>query len=142
MTATTNATCRIGAAALAGGLLLLAGCATAFVAEAPSGRFDLVQVEGRALPYERSEGACRRRIEGGRFELDSIVRRFALELRGHSSCTGAETVRESGAYLRSGGRLTLETDGAARRTFTATETGRSVSLERGGLRFRFLQPRR
>jgi hypothetical protein len=118
-------------------VLSLAGCETAFVGEAPSGRYELVRVDGRALPFARSVGGCSRTVTAGHFELDSVARRFGLELSGTDSCAGAASVRESGTYLRRGGTLTLETEGPARRSLTAFESGRTVSLRHEGLALRF-----
>jgi hypothetical protein len=141
MTGLTTATCRIGAGFLAAGLTVLAGCETAFVGEAPSGRYELVRVEGRALPFERDRGACRKTVSGGHFELDSIARRFVLDLRAVNSCGGSGTVRETGSYLRRGGTLNLETEGATPRRITARESGRTVSLAHDGLDLRFTRSR-
>lgn len=131
-----SAPARLAAAA---GLLLLAGCETALVGEAPSGRYELVRVEGQALPYARDRGGCRQIISAGHFELDPIARRFAMELDTTSSCAGGETIREAGTYLRRGGTLTLETDGPFPRSFAASESGRTLSLSHRGLALRFAQ---
>jgi hypothetical protein len=121
--------------------LLLAGCETAFVGEAPSGRYELVRVEGRPLPFERDLGACRKTVSGGHFELDSIARRFALDLRTANSCGGSGAVRETGSYLRRGRTLTLETESPAPRRIMAHESGRTVSLAHDGLDLRFTRSR-
>jgi hypothetical protein len=120
-------------------LLLLGGCETAFVGRAPSGRYDLVQVNGRPLPYARPAGECRQYVAGGSFTLDSIARRFEIAVDRHGSCGGA--IQLSGSYLRSAGRLTLEAEGPGAATLIATESGRSVTLTYDGLRLRFTQPR-
>lgn len=127
-------------AALAAGLLSLAGCETAFVGDAPSGRYELLRVEGRALPFTRMASGCTETVSGGHLTLDSIARRFEMEVARSSSCTGAAPVRETGTYLRRGGTLTLETEGAQPRSLTAYESGRTVSLEAGGLSLRFTRP--
>jgi hypothetical protein len=124
-------------AGIAGAMLSLAACETAFVGEAPSGRYDLVRVEGRALPFARNVGGCSRTVTAGHFDLDSVARRFQLELSGTDSCAGSASVRESGTYLRRGGTLTLETEGPAPRALTASESGRTVSLLHDGLALRF-----
>lgn len=117
--------------------LSLAGCETAFVGTAPAGRYELVRVEDRALPFARDLGGCRQTISAGHFELDPIGRRFEMELRAASSCAGAGTIREAGTYLRRGGTLTLETDGPAPRSYAAAEGGRTISLTHRGLALRF-----
>jgi hypothetical protein len=122
-------------------LLLLAGCETAFVGEAPSGRYELVRVEGRAPPFERDRGGCRQTVSGGHFELDSLARRFVLDLRAANSCGGSATIRETGSYLRRGGTLALETESAPARRITARESGRAISLAYDGLDLRFTRPR-
>lgn len=127
-------------AALAAGLLLLAGCETAFVGDAPSGRYELVRVEGRALPFTRDVGGCRETLSGGHFNLDSIARRFEMEVARSGSCAGAAPLRETGTYLRRGGTLTLETEGTAPRSLTAYESGRTISIDAGGLSLRFTRP--
>jgi hypothetical protein len=128
---------RLALAAVA--VLLLAGCETAFVGRAPSGRYDLVQVDGRPLPAERRVGGCSQHVAGGSFTLDSIARRFEIAVDRHGSCGGA--IRLSGSYLRSAGRLTLEAEGPGAATLVATESGRSITLSYDGLRLRFTQPR-
>lgn len=135
-----SATYRMGVGALAG-LLVLAGCETAFVGEAPSGRYDLVRVEGRGLPFARDAGRCRTTISGGHFELDSLARRFVLDLSAANSCGGPATMRETGSYLRRGGTLTLETEGPAQRRIVARESGRTISLAYDGLDLGFIRPR-
>jgi hypothetical protein len=127
-------------AALAGALLLLPACETAFVGDAPSGRYELVRVEGRALPFTRNVGGCSETVSGGQFDLDSIARRFEIEVARSGSCAGAAPLRETGTYLRRGGTLTLETEGAAPRSLTAYESGRTISLSAGGLSLRFTRP--
>ena len=123
--------------------LLLAGCETAFVGRAPAGLYQLVEVNGQAPPATSDPaGQCPETIEGGHLELDSIARRFelALQRRGPCIAAGQREVRESGSYLRRGGRLELETGStAAPRTLVASETGRTISLGYGRLRLRFRQ---
>ncbi|HEX8653810.1 MAG TPA: hypothetical protein VF693_01120 [Allosphingosinicella sp.] len=126
--------------------LLLAGCQTAFVGRAPSGRFALVEVDGRPLPYRVDPAShCPVRIDGGHFDLDSVARRFEMVLERSGPCAGlaADTVAR-GSYLRRGGRLDLEVEapGAARRELVASESGGSVSLSYDRLRLRFRQAAR
>lgn len=121
--------------------LLLAGCETAFVGRAPSGRFALVEVDGRAVPAAAAPGqGCGPAIHNGWFDLDSLARRFEIYLQHRDSCSGqvVREIRESGSYLRTGGRLTLETSDARR--WIATEGGRTVSLRFDGRRLLFRQP--
>jgi len=131
---------------LAAAALLLAGCETAFVGRAPSGRFTLAEVDGRAVPpAPASPPACAPVVHNGWFELDSIARRFELYLQHRNSCTGAvaRETRESGSYLRDSGRLMLEAvsaDGETRR-WTGSELGRQVNLTYEGDRLTFRQPR-
>lgn len=134
---------------LAAAALLLGGCQTAFVGRAPSGRFELVEVNGRALPYSPDPFIhCPVRIDGGHFDLDSVARRFEIVVERSGRCAGlaADTV-ERGSYLRRGGRLDLETEApaGARRALVANESGGSISLVYDRLRLRFRQgtrPRR
>jgi len=131
---------------LAAATLLLGGCETAFVGRAPSGRFDLVEVNGRPLPFSIDPAShCPVRIEGGRFELDSLARRFEMVLERSGPCAGlaADTV-ERGSYLRRGGRLDLETEApaGARRALVASESGGAISLAYDRLRLRFRQAAR
>jgi hypothetical protein len=118
--------------ALAAGALLLAGCETAFVGRAPEGAYQLVQVNGNALPY----GQCPGRISSGQFDVDSVARRF--EMRLDRGCPSASETVERGSYLRRGGRLELEAGG---RTLEAWESGGTITLSYEGLRLRFRKPR-
>ena len=132
--------------AAAAALLLLGGCHTAFVGRAPSGRFQLVEVNGRALPFAVDPGSrCPVRIEGGHFDLDSIARRFEMVLDRSGPCLGisGDTV-ERGSYLRRGGRLELEAaqPGGSARALVASESGGSISLVYDRLRLRFRQAAR
>lgn len=133
-----------GAAAAA---LLLGGCETAFVGEAPGGRYALVEVNGGLLPHvDNSIGSCPARIEAGHFDLDSVARRFVMELDRTGPCPAAAVdVREEGSYLRRGGRLELEAaaaPGSTRRALVATESGSTISMTYDGLRLRFRQAAR
>ncbi|MEA3042111.1 MAG: hypothetical protein QOC65_1600 [Sphingomonadales bacterium] len=131
---------------LAAAAMLLGGCQTAFVGPAPSGRFALVEVNGRALPYRVDPANhCPVRIDGGHFELDSVARRFEIVLERSGPCAGlaADTI-ERGSYLRRGGRLDLEIEapGGARRELVASESGGAISLSYDRLRLRFRQSAR
>jgi hypothetical protein len=132
--------------ALSVAALLLDGCQTAFVGRAPSGRFELVEVNGRAPPFTVDPGHhCPIRIDGGHFDLDSVARRFEIALERSGPCAGlaADTV-DRGSYLRRGGRLDLEIEaaGGARRELVANESGGSISLAYDRLRLRFRQASR
>jgi hypothetical protein len=128
---------------LAAAAMLLGGCQTAFVARAPSGRFALVEVNGRSLPYQVDPAShCPVRIDGGYFDLDSVARRFEMVLERSGPCAGlAADMIERGGYLRRGGRLDLEVEapGGARRELVASESGGSISLSYERLRLRFRQ---
>ena len=125
------------------GAALLASCETAFVGRAPSGRFDLVEVNGRALPQERRTAAgCRATVTSGFFDLDALARRFEMRLGERNSCSAAawQEERVAGSYLRRGSRLALEAEGG--RSWTATESGSSIALDYEGARLRFRQSER
>jgi hypothetical protein len=133
--------------ALSVAALLLPGCETAFVGRAPAGRYELVEVNGRAVPHERRTAAgCSATVESGHFDLDALARRFELALRERGECWGGNVheSRENGTYLRRGGRLTLEALDAEgrRRTWIASESGDAVALEHQGMRLRFRQTER
>jgi hypothetical protein len=125
---------------LAAAALLLGGCQTAFVGRAPSGRFALVEVNGRGLPFQIDPAShCPVRIDGGHFDLDSVARRFEMVLERSGPCAGLAADRvERGSYLRRGGRLDLEAEasGGERRELVASESGGSLSYDRLHLRFR------
>lgn len=128
-------------AALGAGALLLAGCETAFVGRAPSGRFDLVAVNGGGLPATPDPGHhCPETVESGHLDLDSVARRFELVLNRRGPCiaAGRRTLRETGSYLRNGPRLELEAASGGR-GWTATESGNSLSLRYEGMGLRFRQ---
>jgi hypothetical protein len=126
--------------------LFLGGCETAFVGEAPGGRYELVEVNGRALPHvDAGVAACPVTIAAGHFDLDSLARRFEMMLDRSGPCPAAavDTV-ERGSYLRRSGRIELEAaapGGATRRLF-ASETGSTLSMDYDGLRLRFRQAAR
>lgn len=128
---------------LAAATLLLAGCETAFVGRGPSGRYALVEVNGRPLPYSHDPAShCPIRIDGGHFELDALARRFEMLLDRSGPCAGISgDVVERGSYLRRGGRLDLEAtpEGGTPRALVAREGGRSISLDYDRLRLRFRQ---
>ncbi len=128
-------------AALAASALAIAGCETAFVGRAPGGLYRLTEVEGRPLPFARSDAGCDRRIESGAFELDALARRYRLTLSERNSCSsgGLQEFNESGSYLRSGSRLTLESAGGGTRIASASPD--TVRLDYGGLDLRFRQAR-
>ncbi|MDP8995227.1 MAG: hypothetical protein M3N07_09670 [Pseudomonadota bacterium] len=131
---------------LAAAALALAGCETAFVGTPPGGRYILTEVDGRAVPTPAPQPpACRPIWHDGWFDLDPIARQFELYLQQRDSCTGAvvRETRETGSYLRSDGRLRLETTapGGSTRRWTAAESGRSVTLRYGDNRLLFRQPR-
>jgi hypothetical protein len=126
--------------------LALGGCETAFVGDAPRGRFQLVEVDGRRLPYVNDAvGSCPVTIQAGHFDLDQVARRFEMMLDRTGPCPAAAVdTTERGSYLRRGGRLELEASapgGTARRLF-ATESADTVSLEYDGMRLRFRQAER
>jgi hypothetical protein len=132
---------------LAAAALSLSGCETAFVGRAPAGRFELVEVNGRALPQvRRSEERCSVTVTGGHLELDALARRFQMRIRESSSCSAAASVvlSVSGSYLRRDGRVTLEAErgAAAGQSWTATESGNSIALSHEGTRLRFRQAER
>jgi hypothetical protein len=133
-------------AASAASALALGGCETAFVGDAPRGRFDLVEVNGRRIPHvDNAVGSCPVTIQGGRFELDQVARRFEMTLDRTGPCPAAAVdVTERGSYLRSGGRFELEAaapGGTARRLF-ASESASTVTMDYDGLRLRFRQAER
>lgn len=133
--------------ALSAAALLLGGCETAFVGLGPEGNYALVEVNGRALPFERRRhGQCSETIVWGQFELDSVARRFRLALRESDSCSAAAYVllQERGSYLRDGSRLRLETDPGSgeRRTWDAGSSGNAITLTYQGMRLRFRQAER
>ena len=130
----------------AAALLALGGCETAFVGDAPRGRFQLVEVDGRRLPYvNNAVGSCPVTIQAGHFDLDQVARRFEMTLDRTGPCPAAAVdVTERGSYLRRGGRLELEAaapGGTARRLF-ASESVDTVSLDYDGMRLRFRQAER
>ena len=128
--------------AMAGGALLLGGCETAFVGDAPGGRYALVEVNGRAVPHVIDPpDHCLTRIDAGHFELDALARRFEMVLDRAGSCSPPADVVERGSYLRRGGRLELEAaaPGGASRTLVASESGDTISLDYDRLRLRFRQ---
>ncbi|HEX8644250.1 MAG TPA: hypothetical protein VF702_10100 [Allosphingosinicella sp.] len=119
-------------------LLLLGACETAFVGRAPTGRYGMVSVNGRPPPLTRNAGTeCPVSLQGGSFDLDSVARRFELRLTQSGPCARFRDVLESGSYLRRGGTLLLESDSPARRSWTGSESGDSVTLNWEGLRLRF-----
>ncbi|HEX8527381.1 hypothetical protein [Allosphingosinicella sp.] len=123
--------------------LLLAGCETAFVGRAPSGRFALAEVDGRAVPPAAAPAqGCGPVLHDGWFELDSLARRWEMQLSHRDSCSGqtVRETRETGSYLRRDGRLTLES--ADSRRWIATEGGRTIGLRYDGRRLLFRQPER
>ena len=133
--------------ALSAAAVLLAACETAFVGRAPSGRYELVEMNGRALPQVRPERpGCEASVLGGYFNLDSLARRFEMRLRERSSCSAAAVQEErvAGSYTRRDGRLSLEEDdaGVHRRPWFATESGDSILLDYAGARLRFRQAER
>jgi hypothetical protein len=133
--------------ALSAAALLATACETAFVGRGPGGRYELVEVNGRAVPAERSrDGQCIDSIASGHFELDSIARRFEMVLRETRSCSAASHVllQERGSYLRDEYRLKLETDPGAgvRRSWTAGWSGNAITLAYQGMRLRFRQAER
>jgi len=133
--------------ALAVGSLALAGCETAFVGQAPGGRYALIEIDGRAVPHTIDPpDHCLTRIDAGYFELDALARRFEMVLDRAGSCSAPADVVERGSYLRRGGRLELEAaaPGGAARTLVATESGDSIALvyDRLRLRFRRVAPQR
>jgi hypothetical protein len=129
--------------ALAAAPLVLAGCETAFVGRAPNGRYALVEVNGRPLPYLADPAsACPATIQSGHFDLDSLARRFEMMLDRSGPCPAANAdAVERGSYLRRSGRLELEAarPGGDTRTLVATESGRTIALGYDGLRLRFRQ---
>lgn len=135
--------------ALASAALLLAGCETAFVGKAPGGRYQLVEVNGRAPPTVTNPGHhCPVSIAAGSFDLDPIARRFDMSLDRSGPCRGISgAVDERGSYLRRGGRLELEgvpDGGGVPRALVATESGDTVTMNYDGVRLRFrklTQPR-
>jgi hypothetical protein len=131
---------------LAAAAMLLGGCQTAFVGRAPSGRFALVEVNGRGLPFHVDPANhCPIRIDGGHFDLDSVARRFEMVVERSGPCAGLAADRiERGSYLRRGGRLDLEVEapGGERRALSASESGGSISLSYDRLRLRFRQSAR
>jgi hypothetical protein len=134
----------IGGAAAA--VLALGGCETAFVGDAPRGRYQLVEVNGRALPFvDATVGSCPVTIGSGHFDLDNVARRFEMALDRTGPCAAAAVdAAERGSYLRRGGGLELEAmqpGGTARRLF-ADESGDTVSMTYDGLRLRFRQAAR
>ena len=129
--------------ALAAGALLLAGCETAFVGRAPAGRYQLVEVNDRPLPFVADPAShCPVSIDGGHFDVDALARRFEMVLDRSGPCAGiAADVVERGSYLRRGGRLELEAapPGGTARALVADESGSSISLDYDRLRLRFRQ---
>jgi hypothetical protein len=124
--------------ALATAALLLAACETAFVGRAPNGRYGMVSADGRPPPAVRNQGSqCPLSLQGGSFDLDSLARRFTLRLHETGPCSGHTALVETGSYLRRGGALVLESESPAPRTWTARESGDSVTFEWQGLRLRF-----
>jgi hypothetical protein len=127
--------------------LLLAGCETAFVGTPPSGRYELASVNGRALPFDRGSlpggpsETCRNLLQSGHLTMDSIARRFEIYSQSRNSCTGQQLpeMSVSGSYLRSAGRLTLETPdpGGSMRRWRAYESGRAITVQFGDERLLF-----
>ena len=125
---------------LTGGALLLASCETAFVGEAPGGRYALVEVDGNPLPYTADpRHHCPTRIEGGHFDLDALARRFEMAIDRDGPCSRPDDIVERGSYLRRGGRLELEAaaPGGTTRTLVATESGNMIAIDYDRLRLRF-----
>jgi hypothetical protein len=122
----------------AASLTLLGGCETAFVGRAPTGAYGMVSVDGRPPPLVRNEGSqCPISLHGGSFDLDSVARRFTLRLTQTGPCARFAEIVESGSYLRRGGTLTLESENPAPRTWSAAESGDSITLDWQGMRLRF-----
>lgn len=126
---------------IAAATLLLGACETAFVGRGPSGRYDLVEVDGRAPPFLRSPGHhCPVQIEDGHFDVDSLARRFELVVEQTGPCVGGgrREVRETGSYVRGGPGLSLET--ADGRALAASESGDTIRVTYDGLDLRFRRP--
>lgn len=123
--------------------MLLGGCETAFVGEAPGGRYALASVNGGAPPAVANPGHhCPVRIESGYFELDPLARRFEMVLERSGPCiAGASRTVERGSYLRRGSRLELEAAqaGGGSRALVASEFGDVITLRYDQLDLRFRQ---